>query len=276
MIIKKRLFTDFLKLSNMKSKMAVLPLMLMIIFSCAKGNNAQVDGCIEDGIGIETAETLSDSLVLLVTNLDPETTYYSDFQPPKDDFLLKIYADRDNNAYHETYSSPMDSEKTKARLEWSSMLRRNGLIEYEDQDTRFLHYYFAGIVEGSKIYADKMLWGREAGEDLGDMFAIPFYYTDVIVTYPEFYILYGREDKHPETFREFFSDTTALCSPVITVLTFAEIPPEEFDTVTFTVEIPVDVEYYEDYSPEMYEMHPTLKPEGRRLLKGSVTVNFAE
>ena len=37
-----------------------------------------------------------------------------------------------------------------------------------------------------------------------------------------------------------------------------------------------DVEYYEDYSPEMYEQHPTLKPEGRRLLKGSVTVKFAE
>lgn len=266
---------DFQNQSSMKSYVMTLPLALIIIFGCTNDDIAQVSGCIGYGIGIETAETLSDSLGLLVTNLNPETTYYSDFQPPKDDFLLKVYTNRDNEAYHETYTS-LESAKTQARYEWSRSLKQNGLIEYADQDKRYLDYYYAGIADGARIYADKVLWGREPGEDLGDMFAIPFYNTDVIVTYPEFYILYGREDKHPDTFRDFFSESTALCTPVITVLTFAEIPPEEFDTVTFTVEIPIDVEYYEDYSPEMYEQHPTLKPEGRRLLKGSVTLKFAE
>lgn len=246
---------------------------VLMISGCADNDINNLDGCIEPYISITTAEKLAEDLHFIVSPLKPDMSYSSEFIPYKEDFMLEIFAQYDSHAYHTSYMA--DSEELKAKFRWVSNLIDNGLVEYKDKDHRFLNYIYAGISEGAKIYADKVIWGRDPGTDLGDMFAIPYYYTDVIVTYPDFSVLYGREDKHPDTFRELMSNRIALNHSNIVSLTFAEIPPEEFDTVTFTVEIPVDVEYYEDYSLEMYELHPNLKPEGRRLLKGSVTIEFA-
>ena len=263
----------------MKRFILILAMCLPVLTGCTKSNNDGSEEMPYFGWGLRTAEKLSDRLSVGAEPLpDPEGNWSSDFVLTKDDFVINIRVHFDAKAWAPSYIS--GSEDHKKRREWSRALYENGVAS-ECRDTckhNVPHtFVYAGIAEGAKIYADRVLWGREPGEDLGDMFVIPFDRADnrLIVTYPEFHMLYGWDDKHPETFRELTSNRIALNNPTIATITFAEIPPEEFDTVTFTVEIPVDVEYYEDYSPEMYELHPTLKPEGRRLLKGSVTVEFA-
>lgn len=263
----------------MKRILLILTICLPVLTGCTKNNHDGSDGVPYFGWALRTAEGLSERLGVGISplHLDPEKGRTSDFQPTKENFLLDIYVTFDVNAWEPSYDS--GSKEEKAFREWGHALCENGVAN-ECRDTcKHLTphaFVYAGIAEGAKIYADRVLWGRESGEDLGDMFEM--YYkvgNRMVVTYPEFHLLYGWDDKHPETFRELTSNRIALANPCIASVTFAEIPPEEFDTVTFTVEIPVDVEYYEDYSPEMYEQHPTLKPEGRRLLKGSVTVEFA-
>lgn len=264
----------------MKRFILILAMCLPVLTGCTKSNNDGSEEMPFFGWGLRTAESLSDRLTIWPQPFpDLEGKWSSDFVLTKDNFVIEIYVHFDAKAWEPSYI--YGSEECKKRDEWSRTLRENGVASECRGDTcnhlTSHAFVYAGIAEGAKIYADRVLWGREPGEDLGDMFVIPFDRSDnrLIVTYPEFHMLYGWDDKHPETFRELTSNRIALNNPTIATITFAEIPPEEFDTVTFTVEIPVDVEYYEDYSPEMYELHPTLKPEGRRLLKGSVTVEFA-
>ena len=264
----------------MKRIVLILTVCIPVLVGCTKTDNDENQGKTFWGWGLRTAEKLTDQLNIRVfpLHIGPETVYYTGFKPPKDDFVLDIFVTFDAKAWEPSYV--WGSEEHKAFQEWGLSLYENGVAS-ECKDSTCAHltthdFVYAGIAEGAKIYADRVLWGRKPGEDLADMFILPRFSNGnrLIVTYPEFHILYGWDDKHPETFRELTSNRIALSNPCVATVTFAEIPPEEFDTVTFTVEIPVDVEYYEDYSPEMYELHPTLKPEGRRLLKGSCTVNF--
>ncbi|MBQ3612885.1 MAG: hypothetical protein II989_02210 [Bacteroidales bacterium] len=240
----------------------------ILLTGCAEDDDKYYPPC---GITMCTAEKLSEELFLYF-----ETYGNSAFVPNKENFVLGVLTKSDPYAYCTSYMS--GSEEEYARTKWLYGFLNNGLREYgyNNSFNTYRDFTVAGIAEGSRIYADRVLWGREAGEDLGDMFSIPRYLNDVIVSYPDFHILYGCDDRYPSTFREFTSERIALNgiqSPVV-FLAFKEIPSEDFDTLTLTVEIPVDIDYYEDYSPEMYELHPNLKPEGRRLLKGAGTFQF--
>ena len=220
---------------------------------------------------ISTAEKLSDTLSIHINRIN------NVYPPKKDEFVFVIFT-RNNTLVRKYFSTYDDKEYVQARAEWLSSLLDNGLNQYgyKGLASRYSDFLYAGIAEGAKIYADRVLWGREPGEDLGDMFSIPYYYNDLIATYPDFSVLYAPGDEYPKTFREFTSNRIALTytqGPQV-CLTFAEIPPEEFDSFTLTVEIPVDVEYYKDYPPEIYEKHPYLKPPGRRILKGSRKIEF--
>ena len=246
----------------MKRCVFILLSLLVLLSGCDKNDDVARPRVI-------SAESLSDELTLLV-----EKYGNSKFVPKKDDFRLSISTKEDTKAYQPTYY--VGSEEWRAYNEWAYSFIDNGLLTAYQESVTKSTFTYAGISDGARIYADKILWGRDAGEDLGDMFAIAFYFNDIIATYPEFYVLYGPFDKHPETFRELTSSRIALNSigGCVAYLKFAETPPEVLNTVTFTVEIPIDVKYYTDYPPEMYEQHPNLKPEGRRLLKGSTTVKF--
>jgi hypothetical protein len=219
---------------------------------------------------INTAEKLADTLSIYINRIN------NVYPPKKDKFIFCILTKLNTQVYQ--YFSYDDIEYTQAKREWLLSLLDNGLNQYgfNTRANSYRGFTYAGIAEGAKIYADRVLWGREPGEDLGDMFSIPYYYNDLIATYPDFSVLYAPGDEYPKTFREFTSNRIALTytqGPQV-CLTFAEIPPEEFDSFTLTVEIPVDVEYYKDYPPEIYEKHPYLKPPGRRILKGSRKIEF--
>jgi hypothetical protein len=238
---------------------------LMTFAGCAKEPEKR------DMPWISTAEKLSDTLSIHINRIN------NVYPPKKDEFVFVIFT-RNNTLVRKYFSTYDDKEYVQARAEWLSSLLDNGLNQYgyKGLASRYSDFLYAGIAEGAKIYADRVLWGREPGEDLGDMFSIPYYYNDLIATYPDFSVLYAPGDEYPKTFREFTSNRIALTytqGPQV-FLTFAEIPPEEFDSFTLTVEIPVDVEYYKDYPPEIYEKHPYLKPPGRRILKGSRKIEF--
>ena len=238
---------------------------LMTFAGCAKEPEKR------DMPWISTAEKLSDTLSIYINRIN------NVYPPKKDEFVFVIFT-RHNALVYKYFSSYDDKEYVQARREWLSSLLDNGLNQYgyKGLASRYSDFLYAGIAEGAKIYADRVLWGREPGEDLGDMFSIPYYYNNLIASYPDFSVLYAPGDEYPKTFREFTSNRIALTytqGPQV-CLTFAEIPPEEFDSFTLTVEIPVDVEYYKDYPPEVYEKHPYLKPPGRRILKGSRKIEF--
>lgn len=249
---------------------------LTILVGCTKNNEEYADwiqiGILTWGYRLITAENLSDRLYI---HIDPIFISNDTSERVSQDFWFDICPQFDSKAYRPRYVA--NSKEYTAYHNWENALYNNGLVNEcsgECEHYQEHHYVYAGIADGAKIYADRVLWGREPGEDLGDMFVVPSYSDNLIVAYPEFNLLYGWDEPHPETFRELMQQRMALPKNVVARLAFAELPPEDLDVVTFTVEIPVDVDYYEDYSPEMYELHPTLKPEGRRLLKGSVTVEF--
>ena len=247
----------------MKRCVLILLSLLVLLSGCQK--NIEVS----TPFYISTAERLSE--VLAVDYLRPSIN-----GPKKEDFLLIVMTRSLLNL-----NLPPDlhsQDELDGRKDWERNLQTNGLNQYCDINYHYRHFTYAGIAEGATIYADRVLWGREAGEDLSDMFLIPRYFNHnpIIASYPDFSVLYTPEDKFPATFRDFTSKRVALngIGQILVDLSFVEIPPEDFDTVTFTVEIPVDVEYFFDYAPEIYEQCPNLKPEGRRLLKGSRTVKF--
>lgn len=222
--------------------------------------------------GIGTAELLSDKLGFALLN-----DGYTDRIQTKESFEMTVLTCHESEIYANNYFGDRSEAELQAKSEWIESLKTNGLNQYRYSyyDNPYRSFYYAGILEGSKIYADTVLWGRAPGEDLGDMFAISFrYFNDLVATYPDFYVLYGPGDEYPKTFRELTSNRIALNNIVIAILSFAEIPPENFDTLTLTVEIPIEVDYFFDYPAELFDKYPVLKPEGRRLLKGSYTIKF--
>ena len=252
----------------MKRIILITALLPFIFASCTK-NVDELNADPWYGISIDTAEDLTDELSIWISSVELGFSS-SDFKPTKDNLRLDVLTSTDFYAYRPSWQ--VGSEEHKARLEWKDSLYSNGLNKYFGRN-RYNSYTYAGVAEGARIYADRQLWGRKAGEDLGDMFSTPYWYNDIIVSYPEFNVLYGPEDKYPETFREYTSQRIAL-SNVFATLKFVETPPEELDSLTLTIEIPIDVEYYNNYTPEMYEKYPSLRPEGRRLLKGTRTIVF--
>ena len=218
-------------------------------------------GGVRQLVGIDTAEYLSDELSIKVVN---DSGNYSKK-------ILEVCTVRDPNAHHVSYYS--NSSELEAYNRWISDLLSNGLSDINHTHPHL--YLYAGISKGAKVHADKDLYGRAAGSDIGDLLTIPYYRNDIIVQYPDFHILYGHDDQLPKTFRELTSNSIALSwieSPIV-ILELPETDMESNEEVTITFEIPVNVEYYESYPPEIYESGK-LRPEGIRTLKGSVKIIF--
>lgn len=149
------------------------------------------------------------------------------------------------------------------------------------QNMGYPNFIYAGIAEGAQIYADKVLFGRKAGSSLNDFFVVKPSLL-FCMTYPEYMV----EEYHFSegwdyrcSFGEYHSVGRALTFG--NQLSLGEIPSDEYDEVTFTIEIPIECEYMQqiiygkDYPEEYYEQGLVERNENR-VLRGSVTVRFEE
>ncbi|MBR3022177.1 MAG: hypothetical protein IKH59_07425 [Bacteroidaceae bacterium] len=166
--------------------------------------------------------------------------------------------------------------------EIDAFLEENPQIENPDIDC----FFYAGVREGARIYADKMLFGREPGSDLGDLMVMQPLGEGlrIAATYPDFHVVtYYRAEVNPVTFSEFYSEGRALVAKLrwgdALYVSFINLPPENYDEVTFTIEIPIVCEYLqqiingEDY-PESYYEQGLVERNENRVLRGSVKVRF--
>ena len=142
-------------------------------------------------------------------------------------------------------------------------------------------FYYAGVKEGARIIADKELFGRKAGSNLADLITLDIPNSSKIaVTYPDFHICKDYNiEASPITFSDFFSKGRALSLSYEFYATFAQLPPEDYEDVTFTIEIPIECEYMqqiifgEDY-PESYYEEGLVERNENRVLRGTVTIKF--
>ena len=81
-----------------------------------------------------------------------------------------------------------------------------------------------------------------------------------------------------------FQAGTALFSYISDgfVFSFKDIPEERYKAITFSIEIPIEGEYFqllfngEDYPESYYTYEKRVLPNENRVLRGSVTVRFEE
>lgn len=143
------------------------------------------------------------------------------------------------------------------------------------------YYYYARVKLGARIYADKIIAGRKPGADLSDLmyFSLPFN-CKVQLTYPDYQLLndyYGHASH--VSFSDYFKEGTALPAIDLASVSFIETPAEQYDEITYTIEIPFECEYMQqiifgkDYEEKYYEQGLVERNENR-MLKGSVTVRF--
>jgi len=151
---------------------------------------------------------------------------------------------------------------------------------------RFEDYYYAGVKGEARIFADKKLFHREAGSNLSDLLLLCLPRgSKIAATYPDFrFVLFYDTETTPVTFANYFRDGLALALPPAWFAlraTFAEQPPEAYDEITYTIEIPIECEYMQqiiygkDYPEEYYEQGLVERNENR-VLRGSVTVRFED
>ena len=151
----------------------------------------------------------------------------------------------------------------------------------EMQEWGYPNYIYAGIVEGAQIYADRPLFGRETGASLNEFFSVqPNSYFRV--TYPDYLVAEYRspvEGRYRCSFDSFHAKGTALT--FCNLLMLDKRPSEQYEEITFTIEIPIECEYMqqivygEDY-PESYYEQGLVERNENRVLRGSVTVRFDE
>ena len=142
-----------------------------------------------------------------------------------------------------------------------------------------LEYFYAGVKQGARIYADKEVFGRPAGTNLGEFFDYASYFgnpsyrgmhyaTVALAHYPDGKVMSVYRDlDSPLTFNDIFQEDAMLERYSFLKL---NVPADEsIDGATLTVEIPVEGElflkavYGLDYDPwsdpSLYERSHTLK-----------------
>lgn len=142
-------------------------------------------------------------------------------------------------------------------------------------------YCYAGVKRGARIYADKTIAGREPGADISDLMSVDLLYKcKVQLTYPDFQIYKDYyADNNTVLFSDYFKEGTVLPRLDLYFISFVESPAEQYDEITYTIEIPFECEYMrkiicgQDYKEEYYEQGLVERNENR-MLKGSVTVRF--
>lgn len=143
----------------------------------------------------------------------------------------------------------------------------------------YLEYFYAGVKQGARIYADREVFGRPAGTNLGEFFDYASYFgrpsyrgmlyaTVALAHYPDGKVLAVYRDlDSPLTFNDIFREDAMLERNSFLKL---NVPADEsMDGATLTVEIPVEGELflkavfgldYDPWSdPSLYERSHTLK-----------------
>lgn len=249
-----------------------LSILVIIIISFLSGcsNKLPLKGVTErPHVGICTVENLSDSLELWCEVWDSSAGNETNLT--KDNLIICILPSAKDN---KTFTSYYDSQDDF--YNW----HRNLLSEIIEANTSYLvqEYLYAGVGSGARICADKVIFGREPGVDLGDMFKPQFsrFLTyHYVASYPEYNLLYDLKVHQPETFREFMNCSPSLGTYGFLCLKFTNVPQEELQTITFSVELPVEYQYYKKYEELDYNEQGILPP-GQRILKGSITVEFGK
>lgn len=114
------------------------------------------------------------------------------------------------------------------------------LDRYYQNDNRKYKWPYAAFnaiyssVTDLKISADKVLFGRTAGENLSDKFHIKAYMPDCVVSYPQCEVLYDYEDKGKPLTLDGWVKSGAMFQPIL--IMFDTIPEESYDSITFSAE----------------------------------------
>lgn len=164
---------------------------------------------------------------------------------------------------------------------WGKTIQ-DALIDYYLETGQFVsrpYLYCAGIREGARIYADKVLFGREPGENLGDKFTLLTHAgNDILVAYPSFEVVHNvKAESRTLTLNDALAKGICVSGHVPSVLN--EIPEEKYDEITLTCEIPFECEYWQsrfyfcDYSDAEYESGRVIRNKDR-MLKGSLLIKF--
>lgn len=178
------------------------------------------------------------------------------------------------------FTIPDENNKMK---EWESwlMYKEQKVVEafeLSEGDLGAQQYVYAGVKAGAEIVADKVLFGRAPGEDLGDMFFLLYKQDGMnrfIASYPDFEVVGDiLKVDAPITFKEAFSKGMAIPKSY-TYLSLSEQPTEKYEEITFTIHIPFETEYWEEYDEVSYT-HDGVLPNENRHFTGTMTVKFSE
>ena len=283
-----------------RTKLLYMASILLLLLSCQKGVEEKKDAIVLPHDYIFLAEHLMNDLHIGVQTVGrdwepvPDTTFWESatawsktpedslWHIKKDDGRFFIVFTRTGN--REPFGVEHGSEEQKRYEEIMSELSE-GIKNYLEQKQYEIRpeFFFAGIKDGARITADKKLFGRDTGSDLGDMFVLDIPPSSKIgVTYPDFRVFKDyNENSSSITFSDFFLSGTALSFSYVFYAYYAEQPSEEYNEVTFTIEIPIECEYMQqiiygkDYPEEYYEQGLVERNENR-VLRGSVTVRFED
>lgn len=221
------------------------------------------------GVGICTVENLSDNLELWCEVWD--NTAGKETTLTKENLILMVLPSANKGTTFTAYYNDPDEFYIWNRSLLSEIIEANTSNLMQD-------YLYAGVIQGARIYADKVLFGREPGIDLGDMFKPQFSRISAyhyVASYPEYNLLYDIKDHQPETFREFMDCSPALGINGFLCLSFLTVPEEKLKSVTFSLELPIEYQYYKDYTEADYNKQG-IPPPGQRVLKGNITVEFGK
>ena len=170
------------------------------------------------------------------------------------------------------------------------MYAENG-CDYDYGNSRAC-YLYGSIAGHVRVYADKVLFGKPAGEDLNEfiivpqeerMWEIPASHTisgPFLMSFPDFHIVRNYfDDPASLAFDEYFAQGLAVHYHGYS-FHLKEIPEEKYDEITISVEFPVYVGnlrqavYGEDY-PE-YDYKSGKVRVGNRVFRGSVAIKLQQ
>lgn len=135
-----------------------------------------------------------------------------------------------------------------------------------------LPYVFDGEIKSSpRVFSNKVLFGKTAGEDLSAFFEVFKVWQHYLFRYPDYTLKgsFANLDVNM-AFVELYAPGTLLFPAC--QFRFKEIPAEEYDSLTITVEIPI-------YAESALRFLPDYKPEDVKvdtIMSGSVTIDFTE
>lgn len=271
-------------------------LVFMTLFASSCSKHGRDDVNVKILFFLQASERISDELNIGASYRDTLENYFNPYSDtvftiyPKDgilskeNFILYIYPQEIRSDDGFTVSADRDSALIENRRLFLKEKGQHIVKEINDNicfPEPYPHYpgnqryIYAGIRSGARIYADKTLFGREAGSNLNDYFiAIYSPLSMIVASYPDYRVLRGFKESAAtaDSFEKFFLEGRSL-SGSMSHLTLNSIPDENYDEITFTIEIPI---YCEGWPRNACLLPPVTDSDRYRVLKGSVTLNFGE